>query len=256
MKSTIVYALRKAAETQLRHFGNKLEFEQKDSQSAIVTRVDLECEETILDVLKKATPEHNIISEEGGLIDNKSEFTWVVDPLDGTSNYVAGIPWFGILIALFKNSRPIAGGAYLPIQNDLYYAESGLGAFKNKDRIKVSTDDSFNQLASFSTDFTDSKEEISFTESLYSKLSGKVRNIRSTNSLLEMLYVAEGKFGGCINLHTKIWDIAAPWIIIREAGGNLANLDGSEINFSIAAEEIDKNYAVLGGGKQFFETIK
>ena len=82
-------------------------------------------------MIRRGFPGHNIISEEAGYIDNNSEYTWVIDPLDGTSNFASGIPWFGVLITLFKKNEPIMAGAYLPVQDILYFAEAGKGAFRN-----------------------------------------------------------------------------------------------------------------------------
>ena len=109
----------------------------KENQSSIVTNADIESEKTIIGIINNAFPGHNIISEECGYMHNGSEFTWVIDPLDGTSNFAAHIPWFGVLIAVLKDSEPILAGACLPIQQDVYLAEKGAGCFRNGERINA-----------------------------------------------------------------------------------------------------------------------
>src|SRR4030042_6478951 len=115
MKNLLISALKVSGKTLLGYFNKPLKTKQKESQSSIVTEADIESENVIINLIKARFPGHNIISEESGFTDNKSEFTWVIDPLDGTSNFASGIPWFGILIALFKHNTPVAAGAYLPV---------------------------------------------------------------------------------------------------------------------------------------------
>lgn len=249
MKSILIKALESAGKIQLKSFGNSHKTWQKESLSSVLTKTDIDSEEAILDIIRKHFPGHNILSEEFGFMDNKNEYTWVIDPLDGTSNFAAGIPWFGVLIAVLKENKPVIGGAYLPIQKDLYIAESGKGSYKNNKQIRLKNELPENSLVSISTDYTNNEELSKLAEKLYTQLVERCRNIRSTNSLLELLYVAEGKFGGCINFYTKIWDIAAPWLIIREAGGNLKNINGQEIRFH--PYDKDRNYSICGGNKHF-----
>ena len=131
MKNLLISALKASGDTLLEYFDKPLEIKQKESQSSIVTEADLESEKIIIGLIRNVYPAHNIISEEAGFINNNSEYTWIIDPLDGTSNFASGIPWFGVLITLFERNTPVMAGAYLPVQNILYFAEAGKGAYRN-----------------------------------------------------------------------------------------------------------------------------
>ena len=111
------------------------------------------------------------------------------------------------------------GGAYLPVPDLLYFAEKGKGAFRNDKPLTMLKKELKNSLIAFSVDYTDDEVFLNRGLEIYKYIVKNSRNIRSTNSLVDFVYVAEGKFGGCINLFTKVWDIAAPLLIINEAGG-------------------------------------
>ena len=191
MKTILTEALEQAG-TSLRHNFNKtLVISTKENQSSIVTNADLESEKTIIGIIQKACPTHNILSEECGFIHKGSDITWVIDPLDGTSNYAAHIPWFGVLIAVLKDNEPVLAGACLPVQQDLYYAEKGAGCFKNGERINATENTNLREmLVAFSTDYTGDKESLERGLTLLKKLISASRNIRNTNSLIDFLYVA------------------------------------------------------------------
>ena len=125
MKNTLISALKISGKTLLEFFNKPIEAKQKESQSSIVTEADYASDSIVTKIIKERFPTHNIISEESGFTNNNSEFTWVIDPLDGTSNFASGIPWFGVLISLFQNNIPVMGGAYLPVHDILYFAERG-----------------------------------------------------------------------------------------------------------------------------------
>ncbi|MCK5372656.1 MAG: inositol monophosphatase, partial [Cyclobacteriaceae bacterium] len=213
-------------------FGSVSNYETKQDQSNIVTEYDLKSEDTITKLIRQNYPDHNILAEENGFINNGSEYCWVVDPLDGTSNYAAGVPWFGVLIALLKNNEPILSGAYLPINNELYYAVKDQGAYKNASKIHVSKESDLKNILccyslDFSTDLTKTEKEVRVIK----KLVQNCRNLRSTNCLVDFCYVADGKFGAAINQTMKIWDIAAPMLILEEAGAKVTNIHGNRIAF-------------------------
>lgn len=234
-----------AGAIQMHHFRSEIATQHKESVSSIDTQVDHQCDEAIIKILLHHFPDYNILSEENGYIDRQSRYTWVVDPLDGTSNYVAGIPWFGILIALFEGNSPLYAGAYLPASNDFYYAKKGGGAYLNGERLLLSPQQLSQTLFAFSTDATTDELYLNIGITFYKYLTQNCRNVRSTNSLLDMLYVADGKFGGCVNLFTKIWDIAAPFLIITEAGGIMLDLSMKPVNFDCSPMNIDKNYGIV-----------
>ncbi len=248
MKNLLIDALRLSGGLLLEYFNKPLDIKYKGSQSSIVTEADLASDRMIVDRIRKSFPLHNIISEESGLTDNGSEFTWVIDPLDGTSNFASGIPWFGVMIAVLKNNRPVMGGAYLPVEDKLFFAGAGKGAFRNGEPLVMPAKrDMKDSLVAFCMDHTLDAAFFSRGIDMYRKVVERSRNIRSTNSLVDFLFVAEGKFGGVINLNTKIWDIAALSLIIAEAGGVFKNAGGNDIEFSVDEKILQEVFPVIAG---------
>lgn len=256
MKNLLISALRTSGKTLLAYFNKPLEIKQKESQSSIVTEADLESEKVIINIIKEGFPSHNIISEEAGFINNNSEYTWIIDPLDGTSNFVSGIPWFGVLITLFKQSTPVMGGAYLPVQDTLYFAEAGKGAFRDGEPLPLLENRKLkDSLFAFCVDYTEDTAFLNKGIEIYKYIIRNSRNIRSTNSLIDFIYVAEGKFGGVLNLYTKVWDISGLGLIISEAGGIMKNINGKDVQFSIEGSIIEENFPVMAGSKQIIESL-
>lgn len=241
-------ALKQSGQVLMSHFGNTSAPRMKENISSVLTEADLASEQVILEVLGAGEP-YNIISEESGYADHGSEYTWVVDPLDGTSNFAAGIPWFGVIITLMYKTQPILAGMYLPADDHLYLAEPGKGTRKNGQAVRV-TDSSVleEQLVVYSFDYSPDPEKTKSEMELMARLSSKVRNIRSTNSLYDFCYMTDGRLGAAINQTTKIWDITGPWLIIREAGGVVTDISGEEIHFDVAAESIHRNYTIVASG--------
>ncbi len=185
-----------------------------------VTPIDILVENYIIDCIKKKFPTHNIISEETGLIDNDSIYTWIIDPLDGTINYIHKYPHFCTSIALFKENSPFLGVVYNPNLDELFYSQINKGAFLNNEKIKVSdvrTLEEAHLATGFSykrgKDFDNSIEK--FKKVLYS--SQAVR--RDGAAALDLCYVACGRYDGFWVYGLQIWDIAAGIIIVEEAGG-------------------------------------
>lgn len=242
-------ALHKGGQVLLDHLGKTTRATRKESISSVVTQADLASEEAILELLLESPEAYNVISEEVGYVHRHSEYTWVVDPLDGTSNFAAGLPWFGVIIALFHHNTPVLGGMYLPVDRKLYLAEAGGGATCDGEAICVTTSNRLSeQLVSYSFDFSDIPGKTEKEMSILEKLSKKVRNIRSTNSLVDFCYVADGRLGAALNQTTKIWDIGVPWLLIREGGGTVTDIAGNEIKFDLSDRAADQNYTILASG--------
>ena len=256
MEDILMLALRDAGSLLLGYFDKPVTAIQKESQSSIVTDADLGSEKLIVGIIRSEYPSHNILSEECGFIDNKSEYTWIIDPLDGTSNFASGIPWFGVLITLFRGNQPEMAGAYLPISGDLYFAEKGKGAVKNDNPFSLPADKALkDSLFAFCVDYTEDQHFLDKGLDTYNFIAQHSRNIRSTNSLVDFLYVAEGKFGGVMNLFTKVWDISGLGLIISEAGGVMKNVNGNDIHFSISKDLSKENFPVIAGNKKIVEQI-
>jgi myo-inositol-1(or 4)-monophosphatase len=256
MKNLLVSALKISGETLLEHFDKPITAKQKESQSSIVTEADIKSETVIINLIKERFPKHNIISEERGFINNNSDYTWIIDPLDGTSNFASGIPWFGILISLFKHNTPVMGGAYLPVQDILYFAEANKGAFRNNEPLpRLKNKKLKDSLFAFCVDYTEDMAFLNKGIEIYKYIVKGSRNIRSTNSLIDFIYVAEGKFEGVINLFTKVWDISALSLIISETGGIMKNINGNDIRFSVGEQIIEENFPVIAGTNQIVRSL-
>ncbi len=161
---------------------------------------------------------HNIISEESGFLNNSSDYTWVIDPLDGTSNFASGLPWFGVLISIFHHNVPVMGGAYLPVGDILYLAEKDRGAERNGKSFRIISDPELvDSLVTFSVDYTSDEIFLDRCIAIYRSVVKSARNIRCTNSLVDFLFVAEGKFGVALTSLQKSGEISALGLIISEA---------------------------------------
>jgi myo-inositol-1(or 4)-monophosphatase len=257
MKDTLISALRISGSELMKFFGTQIESTQKESQSSIVTKADLKSDALIVRLITDKFHDHNILSEEGGFINKNSRYTWVIDPLDGTSNFASAIPWFGVLIALFEDSTPIMGGAYLPVTDHLYFAEKGKGVSKNGVPILLDKTKTLkNSLVAFAVDFTDDENELDSSLSVYRNLVKYSRNIRATNCLIDFLNVSESKFGACINLYTRVWDISALGLILSEAGGVMKDINGKEVLYSFDDGITERNFPVMAGSESITDEIK
>ena len=250
MENTIRKALLEAGKILMENFGKITDYKVKESQSSIVTKADIESEKRIIEIIAEKFPGHNTLGEETGFQNRNSKFTWVIDLLDGTSNFAAGLPWFGVIICVLKDSTPMMAGCFLPIQNETYFAEKAKGATRNGENIAVSTETELkNILAIYSLDFSDEPGKTESETKIMGRLVQNIRNLRGTNCLIDFCYTADGKLGACINQTTKIWDIAGPGLIIEEAGGKVTDLQGNPFNFSINEQNYGRNFTIVGSNK-------
>jgi myo-inositol-1(or 4)-monophosphatase len=255
LKANLLSCVRKAGKILLRYFGRVTNPRLKESQSSVVCDADLASEKFIVGHIKKCFPTHSIISEESGCTWGPADYTWVVDPLDGTSNFVAGLPWFGVQIGVLRGAAPVLAAMYLPIEDTLYFAQAGRGAYRNGKRITVTPEaDLANVLCAFGFDPSPVKRSRNKIELLF-RVSGAVRNTRATNSLVDFCCTIDGRFGACVNLKTKIWDIVPVSIILPEAGGKFTDLDGNEIVFRLDARSPEREYAVVGASAQLHSQL-
>ena len=225
----MIKASEKASKILIRDFGEleKLQVSKKGPKD-FVTNADIKAEKIIIEELKKARPNYSIISEENGIEKNKDKSnTWIIDPIDGTINFLHGIPHFAISIALQFNNEIISGLIFDPIKNELFYAEKNNGAFFNNQRIRVS-------------------KKNNIDECLFA--SGKIKNEpdviyrRSGCAALDMAYVASGRYDGYFQNNLNLWDIAAGIILIKEAGGIINDIDLSNIrNIKVLASSTEIN---------------
>ena len=224
----MIKASEKASKVLIRDFGEieKLQVSRK-GPTDFVTNSDIKTEKIIIEELKKAKPNYSILSEEFGIEKNKDKNnTWIIDPIDGTVNFLHGIPHFAISIALKSNGEIVSGLIFDPIKDELFFAEKNSGAFFNNHRIRVSKKNKINECL-FAT-------------------GGKLKNEleipyrRSGCAALDMAYVASGRYDGYFQYNLNIWDIAAGIILIKEAGGviNEIDLDNNQ-NIKVIASSAD-----------------
>ena len=212
----------KASRPLIRDFG-ELENLQVSSKGPgdFVSSADKRTEKTIIEELQKAHPEYGIITEETGII-NKSNIKnrWIIDPIDGTMNFLNGIPQFAISIAYEENNEIICGVIFNPITNEMFCAEKGNGAYLNNTRIRVSNKKKLKDALLVTGGPKGASKIKNKIYSEYINVSNNVSNVRKFGSAaLDMAYVACGRFDGYWQRELNYWDIAAGVIILREAGG-------------------------------------
>jgi len=248
--------LRGAGKIVSNSFGRSHQSSRKGDISNVVTQTDFASEKYIVNQIKSIFPKDTIIAEETGFAAGSTEYCWIIDPIDGTSNFAAAIPWFGIIIARLKNWQPIAAGIYLPIQNEMYTATKGNGAWLNKKQIKASSEkDLKNLLISYGINFSNDESKIDQELKIIKKIIQNSRNLRSTNSVLDYCYVASGKLGAYINQTSNIWDNAGPYLIVTEAGGQHTDIKGKPLNFKCTKDNYDRNFTYICSSTEVFSSI-
>jgi myo-inositol-1(or 4)-monophosphatase len=232
--NVMIKAAEKASRALIRDFGEieKLQVSIKGPND-FVSNADLKAEKIIIEELKKARPYYSIISEENGSESNKDkEHTWIIDPIDGTTNFLHGVPHFAISIALKSGDEIVSGLIYDPIKDEMFYAEKENGAFFNNQRIRVSKKKELNSCL-FATGGV-AKNEVDLP----------LR--KSGSAALDIAYVAAGRYDGYFQNDLDLWDIAAGIILIKEAGGLINEIDLSQNkNIKIRASSMAINTKML-----------
>ena len=229
--NVMVNACRKASKNLIRDFGEveKLQVSIK-GPGDFVTMTDKKVEKILIDELQKARSNYSILSEEIGEIKNDEEFRWIIDPIDGTSNFLHGIPHFAISVALEHNKEIICGIIFDPIKNEIFSTEKGNGSYLNNQRIRVSSRKKLQDCILFTGGprLTSKNRELSFEE--YKKFSSKVITpVRKMGSAsLDMAYVAAGRCDGLWQRDLHYWDIAAGILLVKEAGGFVTDFKGTD----------------------------
>ncbi len=232
--NVMIKASEKASKVLIRDFGEieKLQVSKK-GPADFVTNSDLKVEKILIDELKKARPNYSFISEENGVENNKDiNNTWIIDPIDGTINFLHGIPHFAISMALKTKNEIVSGLIFDPIKNEMFFAEKENGAFFNNQRIRVSKRNELNDCL-FVTGGKIQKE-----------INLPYR--KSGCAALDLAYVAAGRYDGYFQDNLNLWDIAAGIILVKEAGGILNEIDLSkDKNIKIIASSTNINSKLL-----------
>ena len=230
----MIKAAEKASKSIIRDFGEveNLQVKKKGPRD-FVTKTDKNVEKILIEELSKSKKNFSFLSEEIGSIVNKDKETiWIIDPIDGTTNFLHGIPHFAISIGLENNDEIICGIIYDPIKDEMFTAEKGSGAYLNNQRIRVSSRSKLRDCIIFSggPKFNSKYKDITFKEYnvMSSKIDVPIRKLGSGS--LDMAYVAAGRYDGYFQKNLNLWDIASGLIIVKEAGGQVNDFDLNKVN--------------------------
>ena len=236
----MIKACEKASKSVIRDFGEieKLQVSKKGPRD-FVTKTDKNVEKIIIEELSRSKKNYSFITEESGIINNKDkENVWIIDPIDGTTNFLHGIPHFAICVALKSKKEIIIGLIYDPIKDEMFYAEKDKGAFLNNQRLRVSNKNSLDDCL-----FSSNHKGVKFSN-LNMRYSGC--------AALDLAYVASGRLDGFFQNNINLWDIAAGTLMVREAGGIVNDLSQfSTNNIDIKASSSVINDKMLENLKNF-----
>ena len=227
-------------------FGKVSGVTKEGDNNQVLTEADTAIGKRLIELVEKAYPEHSIIDEEAGVIDKKSEYTWVIDPIDGTSNFANAVPTYGVMLGLLQNNIPVAGGVALPAFSEIYSAEKGKGAFCNGALIRVTNESRLlSTLVAYIIDGHQENPSLTRQEAgIIGEIVLNIRNLRASGSVFDIMMVAKGNYGGFLCNTSKIWDNVAPQIIIEEAGGIYTDFEGEPIDYSSPVKRVNENYTV------------
>lgn len=240
-------SLSQASQIALKYAGNVKGITKPEDNNQVLTQADLDIGKFLIRQIESTYADHNIIDEEAGVINKNSEYTWVVDPIDGTSNFANGSPMYGIMLGLMKSYEPIASGIALPFFGEIILAEKSKGVFCNGKKLQLNSEtDTNNLLVAYGID--GHREDPEFTRKeceLLSEILLNIRNLRVSNSVFDTAMVLKGSYGAFLCQTSKIWDNVAQQIIIEEAGGKYTDINGEKQDYSQGLINPERNFSFL-----------
>lgn len=238
-------AITKAGSIILKYYGQQLQLTHKSTSADYRTKADVEAEEVIINAIEKYFPNYSIFAEETGQIPKDSEYTFVIDPLDGTNNFVLGVPVFTSSVALMKGKETIYGVIHYPINGDLYYAVKGKGAFLNNKRIAVNVEnrEEHSTVCYFCNYLTPRERSNNFRTKL-SQLAIR-RNLDLWAPAFCYCGLANGKIEAIINDQIELYDFAAGKLIAEEAGAKITDFAGNKLVDDTVNQFVVTNGAAL-----------
>ncbi len=220
--------VRQAGDILLSYFGGKLERKMKDGNSW-VTQADLESEKFLISEIGKAFPGTAFFAEESG-VSGQGDYCWVIDPLDGTTNFVQGLPYFCISVALTYQNKPIFGVVYRPLLNEFFHAYQGQGAYLNDVRIHIKQQELDKSVLVVGLPYAKTKRYSKIVDSLGAIAPHAYAFRHFGAAALDLAYVARGSLDGVFLIDLGWWDVAAGMILIQEAGGFVTDFTGKPVN--------------------------
>jgi myo-inositol-1(or 4)-monophosphatase len=231
-----VQAVLRAGQIQKSRLGQEIEVRHKGTID-IVTEVDRACEDAIVSTLRERFPDHDIVTEETDLARTGSRFVWFTDPLDGTTNYAHGYPFFCSSVALTVSGEVVAGAVFDPVKEELFTAEKGGGSYANGRRLRVSSSADLLQSLLVTGFPYDVQEDLEGKLRLFSRFMGVARAVRRDGAAaLDLCYVAAGRYDGFWEERLQPWDMMAGKLVVEEAGGRVSRFDGTPLG--VSADEL------------------
>ncbi len=229
MKTTLLKAAHAAGDLIKSRFNGPFLVEEKEGINNLVTEIDKLAEKAIIAIIQDAFPDHRIIGEEGGAIEQESEYQWIIDPIDGTVNFAHAIPICCVSIGLKKGAEMLMGAVFNPMMNELFFAEKGKGATLNEMPIHVSAKSDFSRaclVTGFPYQWPEGAEEHPIKTFERIVMQGiPVRRLGS--AAIDLCWVACGRFDGFWEYNLNAWDVAAGYLIVEEAGGRVTDFSGN-----------------------------
>ncbi|MBI1807499.1 MAG: inositol monophosphatase [Ignavibacteria bacterium] len=245
MLSIAIEAAQQAGKFLKRSLGNVREIEQKSGEEKnLVTEIDRRSEKLIIDIIRKHYPNHDILAEESGRMGQASEYKWIIDPLDGTTNFTHGFPVFCVSIALERNGVIVLGVIYDPNFDELFTAEKGKGAYLNNKRVRVSQIDFLARsllVTGFPYNITENPGHA--IEHFVNFLMKAQAVRRMGSAAIDLAYTAAGRYEGFWEVALNPWDMAAGVLLVEEAGGKVTDFAGHP--FSIYKKDVLATNSVI-----------
>jgi myo-inositol-1(or 4)-monophosphatase len=251
LMNVMVDAVRKAARGLSRDFGELEELQvSKKGTADFVTNADLRSEQILFEALSKARPGYGFLGEERGMIEGTDKtHTWIVDPLDGTTNFLHAIPQFAVTIALQREDQIVAGVTYNPATNEMFWAERGKGAYLNDKRLRVAARNRMDEaVLATGIPFAGKPGHAQFLKELH-QISQRVAGVRRFGAAaLDLAWVAAGRFDGFWERGLGAWDMAAGLLMVSEAGGKATDMSGGFnclLDGTVCAANLDLHPQIL-----------
>lgn len=241
LKQTLFKCLEEGGKIIRRNFGQAHAIHKKTAIS-IVTETDLAAEKKIVSLIRNRFADHRIITEESAPIHGAGDVRWIIDPLDGTTNFAHHLNICCVSIGVEKKGRMILGGVYNPLQNELYFAEAGRGAFLNGKRIRVSKHRKLIESLVVTGFPYDRRERAKYYLQFVRAAMQQTQGLRRLGAAaLDLCYVARGIFDAYWEFNLKSWDIAAGSLIVQEAGGRVSGVDGKPLDLDHPTQILASN---------------